>query len=693
MADINVGVQKTSDPTYLGASQGTDRAQLQPLAEVPKLSEKYVSPDWAVDKSAGAAIKGIGDLADSAVKLTDAVIQKKANDVLTDGIDKIRDSFGVGQAADTANSNGGTAQAAGAAGADGVSLTDPAANQPVAVNKLGNRLDNLTEMYKQGGLSNSAYYAKMEAETRAVIQQFPGYADDIRSMATKKLGTDPANALRTALQQDVTELQKKVQAQSDKWTTYEHTNAQYIYTTWPNYDQMKAQGQGPSRLEVESSVGQQQARDYKFDGIGKKIALNTGLDKMGADKANDVLLQKGSDITRNLVIGVTNGMGIKTADDLQQYITDVNTGKRAPPTPDEKQQITGMFATLKQKATAEFDKFANKPLAINSTETWASKLGDKGKLDNARALGLSDINTIEDGLMNEKHGIVAATLLHNKAVNEAADDSLLRNDPNSALYGAVRRQVGDNAMTGIFLNDKILPSALEGLRQAGWVDIAADKTARDTLDTLKTQSNNNGSLIKKHIQDSTNMIVHQNELADKGLGDKAFNHLFGPGNSTLIDSFQDKTQVNVFTDMVSPKVTAAVAKRSKNDQTTYVNWAEDGFGSVFQTQAMGANQTADNYKYNGNLSLQYNPDAQQFQYQQKGSLPSGFVGMGKGLVAQANQSLQPLNSAIASMKEVFKLTGKDPTAELYRILPVAGIEPGTPIYSAIQTEFLKTQKE
>lgn len=679
MSDINVDVAKTNDPSYGAFSQGTDRASLQPLASVPELSTKYVSPDYQANKTAGSAIKEIGDLGEAGLKLTDAVIQKKADDVLTAGIDKIRDSFGVGAAA----SGNGVAEATAAAGQDnGTTLTDPAANQPVALNRLGNRISGLTEAYQQGGLSNSAYYAKLETFVRETKSQFPGYNDQIDSMVASKVGTTPANALRSSLLQDVEKLQSKVQGQADKWTTYEHTNAQYIYTQWPNYDQMKQDGTAPSRLQVESAVGSMQARDYKFDSIGKRLALNTTLDKATSDSASDTLLQKGSDITRTLTLGTTNAMGIRTPADFQRYMADVNSGKRAQPTPDEKQMLTGLFATMKQQATAQFDAFANKPLADNTHKTWASVLGDKSKLDAARTLALSDINTIEDGLLNEKHGLVASTLLHSKAVQESADDSLLKNDPNAAIYGAVRRQVGDTAMSSIFLNDKILPSALEGLRQAGWVDIAQNKSTSETMDKLKKESNNNGDLIKKHIDDSTNMVIHQDRLADKTLGDSAFNHLFGPGNSTLIDSFQSKSQARVFTDLVSPTMTAAVAKRSKADQTTYVNWASDSFGSVFETQAQAANQSAEGYKSNGNLSLRYNPDAQAFVYE-------GARGTLGGMIQAANQRLQPLNSAISSMKEVFKLTGKDPTAELYRILPIAGIDPGTPIYNAIQREFLK----
>ena len=130
-------------------------------------------------------------------------------------------------------------------------------------------------------------------------------------------------------------------------------------------------------------------------------------------------------------------------------------------------------------------------------------------------------------------------------------------------------------------------------------------------------------------------------------------------------------------------MTQAVAKRSKADQTTYVNWANDGFTSVFATQAMGANQSAQNYKINGNLTLKFDPESGSFRYEGKSP---------QGILNNANASLQPMNAAINTMKDVFKMSGKNTMDEVYRLLPVVGIEPGSPVYKTIQDEYMKANK-
>lgn len=681
MAEINVGVNKTNDPSYLNSSQGTDRASLQQLSTVPELSTKYVTPDYQASRAAGTGIKGLGDLAEAGIKLTDQVIQEKADQTLRKGIDGIRDSFGVAQAADQST---GIAKAVGASGAEGVSLSQGTDNQPIAINRLGNKVEGLTESYRQGGLSNSAYYAKLEAFVRETKAQFPGYNEIIDQKVAGIVGTTPANALRSSLLQDVAETQKKVQSLNDKWTTYEHAKAGTIYSIWPNYDQMKAQGK-IDRGTVEAEVGRREARDYKMDVQLKQLAVTKGNDAAVSDNAFDIAIQKSGEISRNVVIGTTNSMGITNAADLQKYIADVNSGNRKPPTPDEQTQLTGMFSILKQKATAAFDQFVNTPLNGNTTETLASKLRDPQKLAQAREVAMGDIKTIEDGLLNEKHGLVAATVSWNKASDALADKNLTTNMPNASIVGALHRKIGDQSLSQLFIDEG--PTLMAGLRRAGWQDLDNKVPIKATLDKMKSSSNNDPAVIRQTVLDGTKMIIHKDKLEDPTLSDRAFVSLYGPGNTTLIDGFQGKVQTAVYGDIFSPAVTKAVSKRSKDDQTTYIRAAEEGFASVFAAQAMGANAAAESYSHSGALgkfALKYDPLTNNFHYETPKTMP-------KIAAQSADGTLKSLNSAINTVKEVYKLNGKDPTDALYSLLPTVGIEGGSPIFKAIQEEYMKKQ--
>jgi hypothetical protein len=684
MAEINVGVQKTNDPSYLGNSQGTDRASLQPLASVPELSTKVTTPDYQANRSTGKALEGLGSLAEAALKLTDAVIQRKADDTLTQGIQKIRDEFGVGDA----SANGGNlGKAVGQQGAEGVSLTNaegPAT--PVAVNRLGNRIDGLTESYKQGGLSNSAYYAKMEAFVRETKAQFPGYANEIDGMVATKVGTTPANALRNALLQDVTALQSKVQGLNDKWTTYERQNASDIYQIWPNYDQIK---NTLPRATVEAEVGRKQAQMARLDANTKSLAALKAGQEAQSEQALGTAMEWGSHFSRTAIVGVTNSMGIQSTDDLRKYIIDVQTGKRPMPTPDEQQQINGLFSTLEQQVAAKFNAKMNEPIGQNTTQTIASILRNGGKLDQARELALSDIKALKEALYNEQHGIAAATVQYNKAVDATADKKLATAVPNSVVAGAVRRKIGDNALGNLIIDSQsgMGGDLMAGLRQAGWTSLDQKTPVMQTMGTL-SKDDPSGASSRQHIRDAARFVVEQDKLMDKSLGDNSFQSLFGPGNRTLVDAFNSnpKAQITVFSDMVNSQMTNAVKKRSAQDQKMYSNWAEDSFTSVFQTQANGVNTSANSYKISGNLTLEFNPETNNFSYKGGRSAPQGIVN-------NANAKLEPLNSAINTMKDVNKLTGRNTTEFLHEKLVVMGIEPGSPLYKALDDQVRKLEAE
>lgn len=667
-------------------SRGTNSLNLQPLAEVPKLSEKYVQPDYKANTSVGKGLEGLGvDISDD-IGLATGIIKQNIDDTLNTGINKIRDSFGVAQAADTAN---GFASAVGRGGADGVSLTDDKPKTPVEVQKLGNRLDGLTEAYKQGELSNSAYYGKIEAYTRQVIQQFPGFADDVREMATQKVGTNSANALRSSIQQDVTELQKKVNAQNDKQTTYEHTNAGYIGQLYPNYFTMKANGTAPSFTELQDKVTTLAARDASLSSKTASLAASKAEGAAISENAQSIAIQRGGDIANTLIVGMQNDMGIKNASDFTQVLNDVRSGKRAPLTPDEKKTLTGVYGILEQQYGIQFDKFMSTPLNHNTTETVASKIGDPTKVAAIRTQGMSTLTDLKNGLLNEQYGVVAQTSNWSKATNEAGEGDFLRRAPIAPYVAAGRKALGDQGIMTLETKAPYMVNGmLEGFRQFNQAALATgDKSLRQVFDTYKAENVNDGELVRKSISDGVNTILHSDKMADKSVGVNAVKHVFGPDNRTLLNAFNDKNQVSVFNDLVSKPIVDKISKMDGVSKQYFRDFADDSFTTVYEAQMATAASTALAYKASNNLKVVYDPGTANFGFVKDSVLP----GYGNaGIISAANQKLSGLNSAINSMKEVFKMEGRDPTEALHTLLPIAGIQPGTPLYKALDDEFQKS---
>lgn len=676
-------------------SQGTEPARMQPLAEVPKLSEKYVSPDYKANTSVGKAFEGLGESVKADVGLVENIVKSNISDTLNDGIKKIQDGFGVAQAADMSS---GTAEALGKAGAEGT-LTGDTPDVPPELKKLGTRLDNLTEMYHQGGLSNSAYYGKMEAFTRQVIQQFPGFEDDVRQMASSKIGTNSANALRSSIQQDVTELAKKVQAQNDKWTAYEDKNSQYIHTLYPNYEQDKAAGKGPSRDEIRYGIGNLQARDYRFESDTRRLGAIKANDQNQEDTASQQALWRFTDIAGHLSIGATNSMGIKSVEDFNKVVQDAQTGKRAPFSPDEKKELTGIFATLEQQYAIDAQKAVNQTRDKDGQPIvpLSGYIQTPGKLQQLITQGRQPLEDLKAGIFDEKFGVMAQSAQWTKASLEAGETDFIRRtgvgpdgQSPATTAAAGRKFYGDNAAGNISLNEPVMQNqALAPYRQYNKGKIAQAATSpsslKEVIDELAGAGIKDGGLNQAMITDTVRTILHPEGTASPELaGKNAVQHAYGPGNRTLLDAADRKDLVPTFNAMVSEPMTKKITHMDGKSQDTYYNFANEGFTSIYEREAQNINSVAANLAGqggSGNVKLVYDPQSNQFNFK------AGSAYQATGL---ANRTVQDINNGLASMKGVWSALGKDPTEELYRLLPTIGIEPGTPVYKAVQVEFMKT---
>lgn len=694
MASFDPTIQKTNDPSYLGYSQGTDKANLQPLATVPDVNVRYEKPDYKANNSWGKLLEGAGEDAKAGMTLTDNVIKKNIDDTLNTGINKIRDSFGVAAAADQSS---GVAKAAGQSGAEGVSLTDETKDQPLAINRLGNRLDGLKEAYKQGELSNSAYYSKMDSFTRQVIAQYPGYENEVRELAASKLGVNSANATRAALLDDVTKLATKVQSQNDKWTAYEHTNADAIaivYGGYGKYQQAVAEGK-TTKAETEAKVANYKANETIRDSRMKSLSLSTAEETDKKSKGLELATTDAVSIANKTINTLTVQFGLN-AEKMQQLLTDVNSGKRQPLTAGEKKAISANYAIIEQQMGTSLDNYFARPINPNSGDptTIGAFVGKKG-VDDAKAMARSKLDNLKAGLFDEKFGTMAMQANHSKAMEDAGTNSILNQFPALIDADNVHKRLGDSGVFDMFRESpRFREPVLSGFQQYNWGKIATGGSSiRSTIEDIKRDPSgtDNGDLNGRIVRDTLQIIRDPSKMADPTIAKDAVQHMFGPDNRTLIEGIAKSNRGNAipyFNEVYSPVTTKAVAKMDSVSKQTYQTAAENDFMSVFNRASDDINQRTASYNTNGNLKLNFNPDSKEFYYTGSTNVRTQSAKdiNTKSTLQAANDGLQSFNSAIKSIDNVWNGVGKkDTTQELYRLLPAVGIEPGSSVYKAIQS--------
>lgn len=90
------------------------------------------------------------------------------------------------------------------------------------------RMNKLSQATKQGKFDDISYYGNMQQIAQNLISRYPGYAQYITDKTAHFVGTDPANAQRTAVQATLAQLLNTKNSAADQWTKYVDAHAKYL---------------------------------------------------------------------------------------------------------------------------------------------------------------------------------------------------------------------------------------------------------------------------------------------------------------------------------------------------------------------------------------------------------------------------------------------------------------------------------
>lgn len=188
--------------------------------------------DSEVNKTAGVALKGLGDLFEGAVTTADNFFKDDIKKDWYARYDNVNERFGVDAAVD--KTGGGLLPLPKAYGGTAADQPSPSPGAPVPVdpatapdslkraglappnlNRQENTLMRINAAHKAGRMSDTHYYLTLEAQVREMRARNPGYREYIDALVQKTTGITPANAIRRALENDLSAAQKKEEASKD----------------------------------------------------------------------------------------------------------------------------------------------------------------------------------------------------------------------------------------------------------------------------------------------------------------------------------------------------------------------------------------------------------------------------------------------------------------------------------------------
>lgn len=422
-------------------SQGTSNANLQPVPNLESIGAPRTSLDTAHLPSEFPSNTSIGETLDTAgkgianvIKVKDEVNKIQSSQETRETIDKIRDQFGVAEAIAQSQKEGGPLDPAGVT-QEGV---------PLALNKLGTRLQNLNSAYQAGKLSDSYYGTQMEIAIRQVKDKYPGYTDHIDQVVHQELGILPANMVRKSVQSDLEKLNAKIQQQFDKKDTFILQHAAY----WPpDYTDRQrgfdAQGKPVkdkpyTQTEVIAAIQTQLAKAQKNKDEKASLELLDEQGKRDTKRAEQHIARTAADLTFQFI----NTAAVKG---LQSVIDEAKASGKQPD-PQALAQFQGQFdLQMQQHRQRLFKMFTSLDPNDPGKRTLFELMGsDPNKLDQILNQSMYPLQGLQEAFKRNDPSLAGFYTNLAKYSTDKAYSELLQSDDRFARLSALHQTLGDN---------------------------------------------------------------------------------------------------------------------------------------------------------------------------------------------------------------------------------------------------------
>lgn len=640
---FNPAPNPTNDPTYGQTSRAVER-------------------DVVVDRTFEAGLKGAAQILDTTVKSLDFKVKSDIDADLYKAIDEERDAFGVGDTAGMAAMAGSPLDGT----KEGVFRGD---RLPAEMNHLGPQVERMTQAYKAGKLSNRYYYARLESLVRSARARYPGYREYIDGKVAEITGVTPANALRSAILQDIENTSGQGKTEQDRRIQIVKELGKY----------------------VDDGITQQYLRGERS--TEEYVYIGTRVQKSQTDLQNERnvygLLGDREKHDENTVLKNLNNRGRIIMTDLMNRGTEsIPGGLNAI-----EKQITAMQRGEVQVDAAEMEKYG--PYIESVIRQARNTLRQEANTGTANAPApstylspkqvndwietqLADLYTWRDAIHNKDYGLIGKTARINKAIAEDDRNRILTDGTfgNFARKLTVWRELGGENMAHSFimqnLNEHqkaimsfVLPSIAaqdEYRRQFG-----KNFTFKDVAKVVKDLGANTPEM-KERILDLAKLI-HDPKASDK-MSEEIASAIFSRGNyGFIIEEMPKGEQMDAFRKLTSDKILQRMTKLGGEHLENYKFWAKNEFTTLFRNHVNDANQLA----WDRSVKLLWDDKTQQFTLDVNPDFPGATVAINNHVYKPI---IDELNMGLKSIREIAKLDNDDVSSYLLTLMGGMGYRPG-----------------
>lgn len=659
MAKITQDIENPNAPSYLGYSQGTDRAK--------------------ADTSTGELLQNVGSMIPGLAKTAYNVQKDLLQEDIQNRVDAIRGDAGLDDALNTPEGVAPT-DVQGEANIFGdTSNVKAGRGSPAGVARFGQRVGNLQDKYQRGELSESYYNLRLFRMTQEVKAQHSGWGEEIDSIIQRTTGINPANALVKSLRSDMDAAERARAAGNSKLETEIHTDLQHAT---PDIAQRLIAGdRSPETIATfRGQVYSRKASEANIALQTHNLALKKAQGEYTDAEGVKVAQVATDDYMNNQFRKMYSAAG--GADGIYQKI---QAHGDKPWTPEEKQAVTDQYNQFKLNAINGLDQ-------ILSGDAFSPL--DRSKKDAIRAAAVKRIDDMGQALFDNNHGALTGDARYVKAIEDHDTLALFNSNQIYRKLSAVSKNTGSAAaiVVGQMITDPKGPGAQQ-LNNATNVLIRADlggmSTGEDTLKGAaerqktfgKTNTQFNDPAAHKIRVDAA--VAGLTQAKDVTEAENFAKGMFSKENVGFLELYKPAGQQRMFRTLTGPGVDLKMQEIGKTNPEIYQNYRDWVVSYGFQSQAKRSIDTVNEIHTDPSSFAQItvrdvNGVPQYVVEPRPGTEKTIALRGGPDPLGPAKQAVQDLNENIRIIAPILKREGGDVSQEVGKVLQNNGWDPNAP---------------
>lgn len=656
--DVDLNDIASSTSSLVGASRG-----------VAPIKERDTVARTSVDNTAASFVQGVGSLFNNAVSALDNTIKRTVDERAREQMDQVFNEMGV----------------------DNTTLIEGTDidNEPLPsdIGKAEKNLQKLTQARAQGGITDNAYWARVNSISRQLRSRFPGHIDYIDQTISKVSGGNP----QLAILRNLMEQQGKVDASALREEKERSDFIDKNLAILPNdyTDRTKYPTLDSLRKQVQPYLAAKEARAMEREGIAVAKERGELTDKMEIESAT----RTASDVAIKLLNDGMSSVGAKHTD-VVTSIRALGNGEAAA-TPESLTELRAKFNAFKYEYTQGLD--------TKLTQEYG-QLSSKAR-EEARKVGLNMIEAMETAITDKNIGLLNMLANANEAYKQGAVETLYKNFPETLALTGMKEAGGPEAVSAMLnVDNSEVRTVLTRLStQSAVVDMFGNKkTVQESILRQKVLGRTEPEIAFVASGKAVEVLTDPKQTLE--FRKRAAFSLFSTGNAGFVSSLnptsKDGTKAQhsaAFNRIVNPNVHKAMLdlKNAGDEESwnNYVSWSNNTFTSVYQQNANTLAKAAQDKNYyvrwQGDRFEVFESVEGSRNRERVNSVTDEFgnrVGNLAAIPSDIRTAVANMNGALNAMSSIIKdnkITMTDFVRNTYQRLPSSVFEPIGPAPSKL----------